>query len=86
MKKLLELKSLDTEVRELLHTVETPPGVYICVHLHYLNPNISIYNSKNTKEDKKTQLLHNNVLFEVDIKIDEQIVDELIAQIERVMQ
>lgn len=86
MKKLLELKSLDIEVRELLQTVETPPGVYLCAHTHYLSPKISIYNSTSTKEDEKTQLLHNNVLFEVDTDIDEQVIDEIISQIEKVMQ
>lgn len=86
MKKLLELKALDTEVRKLLQTVETPPGVYLCLHMYYIHPKISIYNSISTKEAEKTQLLHNNVVFEVDIEIDEQIVDEIIAQIEKVMQ
>ena len=85
MKKLLELKSLDTEVRELLQTVETPPGVYICTHMHYDKPTISIY-TENTGIDRTTQIMQSNVLFEVYTEIDEQVIDEIIAQIEKVMQ
>ena len=89
MKKLLELKSLDTEVVELLRTVETPPGVYICKHLYYLNPTISIYREKldYLYETKPTaNLMQSGVVFTVDTDIDEQIVDDIISQIEKVMQ
>lgn len=86
MKKLLELKSLDTEVRELLQTVETPAGVYICAHMYYLHPKVSIYTESTSINKNTTQIMQNNVLFEVDINIDEQIADEIIAQIEKVMQ
>ena len=87
MKKLLELKSLDTEVRELLQTVETPAGIYICPHMHYVHPTISIY--KENLENKLklvTTITQGGVVFEVDNEIDEQIADEIIAQIEKVMQ
>ena len=87
MKKLLELKSLDTEVRELLHTVETPAGVHICQHMHYLRPTISIYKSNLDAESRPTtDLMQSGVVFTVDTDIDEQIVDEIIAQIEKVLQ
>lgn len=86
MKKLLELKSLDTEVRELLQTVETPPGVYLCAHMHYIHPTISIYINRLGGELKPTtELMQSGVVFLVDIEIDEQIVDEIVAQIEKVM-
>ena len=88
MKKLLELKSLDTEVRELLQTVETPAGIYICLHMHYLSPTISIYlgNIDPSTVKSTTQLMQGGIVFEYDLGIDEQIVDEIIAQIEKVMQ
>jgi hypothetical protein len=87
MKKLLELKSLDTEVRELLRAVETPAGVHLCVHLHYLHPTISIYRSNLDAESiPTTNLMQSDVVFTVDTDIDEQIVDEIIAQIEKVLQ
>lgn len=89
MKKLLELKSLDTEVRELLYTVETPPGVYLCSHIHFTHPtiSISIYINRLGGELKPTtELMQSGVVFIVDIEIDEQIVDEIVAQIEKVMQ
>ena len=87
MKKLLELKSLDTEVRELLQTVETPPGIYLCTHMHYLHPTISIYRENLDAESRPTtSLMQSGVVFTVDIDIDEQIVDDIISQIEKVMQ
>lgn len=87
MKKLLELKSLDTEVSELLQTVETPPGIYICAHLHYLHPTISIYRERLGEESRPTtNLMQSGVVFIVNIEIDEQIVDDIISQIEKVMQ
>lgn len=87
MKKLLELKSLDTEVRELLHTVETPPGIYICPHMHYMHQSISIYMDNLHGEPKPTtQRKVGGVVFTVDTEIDEQIVDEIVSQIEKVMQ
>lgn len=87
MKKLLELKSLDTEVRELLQTVEKPKGIYICAHTHYINPTISIYMDNLGREPKPTtHIIQSNVVFEVDIRIDKQTVDEIVAQIEKVMQ
>lgn len=85
MKKLLELKSLDTEVRELLQTVEIPPGVYLCAHMHYIHPKVSIY-TENTSIDRTTELMQSGVVFIVDIEIDEQVIDEIISQIEKVMQ
>lgn len=85
MKKLLELKSLDTEVRELLQTVETPPGVYLCLHMYLTHPTISIY-TEDTSIDRTTQIMPSNVVFEVDTEIDEQVIDEIISQIEKVMQ
>ena len=87
MKKLLELKSLDTEVRELLQTVETPTGIYLCTHMHYLHPTISIYRSNLDEESRPTtKLMQSGIVFTVDTDIDEQIVDEIIAQIEKVLQ
>lgn len=87
MKKLLELKSLDTEVGELLHTVETPPGIFLCSHIHFTHPTISIYINRLGGELKQTtELMQSGVVFIVDTDIDEQIVDEIIAQIEKVMQ
>lgn len=87
MKKLLELKSLDTEVRELLQTVEKPKGIYICLHTHYIHPTISIYMGNLGWASKPTtQLMVGGIVFIADIEIDEQIVDEIIAQIEKVMQ
>ena len=85
MKKLLELKSLDTEVRELLYTVKRPPGVYLCSHMHFTHPTISIY-TENTGIDRTTELMQSGVVFIVDIEIDEQVIDEIISQIEKVMQ
>ena len=85
MKKLLELKSLDTEVRELLQTVETPAGVYICTHMHYLHPTISIYTESTGINKNTTKLMQSGVVFTIDTDIDEQIVDEVIAQIEKVL-
>ena len=87
MKKLLELKSLDTEVKELLNTVEKPAGIYLCTHMHYLNPTISIYRSNLDVESiPTTKLMQSGVVFTVDTDIDEQIVYEIIAQIEKVLQ
>ena len=88
MKKLLELKSLDTEVRELLYPVQKlHKGVYMCAHTHYLHPTISIYRERLGEESRPTtELMQSGVVFIVDIEIDEQIVDEIVAQIEKVMQ
>lgn len=87
MKKLLELKSLDTEVRELLQTVKRPPGIYLCAHMHYLHPTISIYRENLEAESRPTtRHMQSGVVFTVDIDIDEQIVDDIISQIEKVMQ
>ena len=87
MKKLLELKSLDTEVRELLYTVKRPPGIFLCSHIHFTHPTISIYINRLGGELKPTtERMQSGVVFIVDIEIDEQIVDEIVAQIEKVMQ
>ena len=87
MKKLLELKSLDTEVRELLYTVKRPPGIFLCSHIHFTHPTISIYINRLGGELKPTtELMQSGVVFIVDIEIDEQIIDEIVAQIEKVMQ
>lgn len=87
MKKLLELKSLDTEVRELLQTVETPAGVYLCAHMHYIHPKVSIYRENlENKLKLVTTITQGGVVFIVDTEIDEQVIDEIISQIEKVMQ
>ena len=88
MKKLLELKSLDTEVKELLYTVQKlHKGVYMCAHTHYLHPTISISINRLGGELKPTtELMQSGVVFIVDIEIDEQIVADIISQIEKVMQ
>lgn len=87
MKKLLELKALDTEVRDLLRTVETPPGIFLCSHIHFTHPTISIYINRLGGELKPTtELMQSGVVFIVDIEIDEQVIDEIISQIEKVMQ
>ena len=83
MKKLLELKKLEKEVKELLHTVEKPIGIYICVHMHYDEPTISIYYGINRPD---RLLEHNGVVYHIEDSIDEQTVDEIIAQIEKVLQ
>lgn len=83
MKKLLELKKLEKEVKELLYTVEKPPGIYLCVHTHYNKPTISIYYSTN----RPCRVLgHNGIVYHIEDKIDEQTVEEIIAQIEKVLQ
>ena len=84
MKKLLELKSLDTEVRDLLHTVKTHPGIYLCTHMHYDKPTISIYYNSNSMPYRVLE--HNSIVYHIEDNIDEQIADEIIAQIEKVMQ
>lgn len=87
MKKLLELRALDTEVRELLHTVEKPLGIYICPHMRYMHQSISIYMDNLLGETKPTtQRMVGGVVFTVDMDIDEQIIDDIISQIEKVMQ
>lgn len=85
MKKLLELKSLDTEVRELLHTIEKDIGIYLCVHLHHMQPKISIY-TEDANNKAKTQIMSSNVIFEYEMDINEEIVYDIIHQIEKVMQ
>ena len=87
MKKLLELKSLDTEVRELLYTVKRPPGIFLCSHIHFTHPTISIYINRSWGEpNPTTERMQSGVVFIVDIEIDEQVIDEIISQIEKVMQ
>lgn len=86
MKKLLELKSLDTEVRELLQTVKLPVGIFICAHLHYMHPKVSIYFANTEPFTPTTQIMQSSVLFEYDIDIDEEIVEDIISQVEKVMQ
>lgn len=83
MKKLLELKSLDTEVRELLQTVEKPVGVYICAHMHYDKPTISIYYNSGMPY---RVLEHKGIVHHIEDTIDEQTVDEIVSQIEKVIQ
>ena len=85
MRKLLELKALDTEVRELLRTVEIPLGIYICVHLHYMLPTLSIYFGGKQDVTPYRELNQNGVMYHIDDSIDEQTVDEIIAQIEKVL-
>lgn len=83
MKRLLELNKLEKEVKELLHTVEKPLGIYLCAHTHYNKPTISIYYNTN----RPYRLLeHNGVVYHIEDSIDEQTVDEIIAQIEKVLQ
>ena len=84
MKKLLELKSLDTEVRELLCSVETPIGIFLCMHIQYNEPTISIYYAGNSTPYRVLE--HNSIVYHIDDTIDDQIVDEIIAQIEKGMQ
>lgn len=85
MRKLLELKALDTEVRDLLHTVEIPLGIYICVHMHYDKPTISIYyNSSNSIPNRVLE--RTSIVYHIEDTIDEQIVEDIISQIEKVMQ
>ena len=86
MKKLLDLKSLDTEVRELLQTVETPAGVYICAHMHYMLPTLSIYFGGKQEVTPYRELNQNGVSYHIDNNIDEQTADEIIAKIEEVLQ
>lgn len=87
MKKLLELKKLDKEVKELLLTVETPPGIYLCVHTHYNKPTISIYTNNDCTSCSTTySTVHTGVVFHIDDVIDEQIAKDIIDQIEKVMQ
>ena len=83
MKKLLELKALDTEVRELLHTVKTPEGIFICAHMHYDKPTISIY--RDCKGIQCRVLEHDSIVFHIEDPIDGQLVDEIIAKIEKVL-
>lgn len=85
MKKLLELKALDTEVRDLLNTLEIPLGIYICVHLHYMLPTLSIYFGDKQDVAPYRKLNQNGVMYHIDNNIDEQTVDEIIAQIEKVL-
>lgn len=83
MKKLLELKSLDTEVRELLYAVDRPVGINLCHHTHYTAPTISIYT---TISGINRILVQAGVKFYIDEVIDEQIAKDIIDQIEKVMQ
>lgn len=84
MKKLLELKSLDTEVRELLYSVKTPTGIFLCMHIHYNEPTISIYYVGNSAPYRVLE--HNSIVYHIEDTIDEQIADDIISQIEKVMQ
>lgn len=86
MKKLLELKALDTEVRDLLRTVTLPIGVNICHHLHYAKPFISIYYTNHLDVSDAIDLEHNGIVYSIDKAIDEQQVDEILEQIEKVLQ
>lgn len=83
MKKLLDLKKLEKEVKELLHTVEKPLGIYLCAHIHYNKPTISIY--YNTNRPSRV-LGQNGIVYHIEDKIDEQTVDEIISKIEKVLQ
>lgn len=82
MKKLLELKSLDKEVRELLQTVEAPAGAYVCYHSHYDAPSFSIY----TKAGEQFRILKTTVCeYLIDNAIDDQVADEIISKIEEAL-
>lgn len=85
MKKLLELKECELEVSKLLNALQRD-GVFLCYH-NGIGANICISIYSSTKPDRaKYHLKKDNVVFEVDTEIDEQIVDDIISQIEKVMQ
>ena len=84
MKKLLELKELQEEIKSKFANITTPSGTYICLHTSRLDCFISIFSASNF-ENKRT-LKHKDVLFEIDNNIDEQTADEIIAKIEEVLQ
>lgn len=87
MKKLLELQELEKEVRDLLRSIELPEDIYICLHRELNNKYyISIYTNYTDITTTRRILDYNAIVFEVDNSIDEQTVDEIIAQIEKVMQ
>lgn len=82
MKKLLELKSLDTEVQDALSTIELPAHVYVCYHSHYEAPSFSIY----TKVGKQFRILKTTVYeYLIDNAIDDQVADEIISKIEEAL-
>lgn len=87
MKKLLELKKLDTEVRDLLGGIELPVGINICAHLHYETPKISIYPPYEPGDIRKvSEIYENNVLFIVDDSIDIEIAKDIIEKVNEVLQ
>lgn len=87
MKKLLELKQLDTEVRELLHcNVELPTELNICVHLHYTIPKISIYTSYKTGDNILSyEMEKDGVVFIVDDTIGIEIAKDIIEKVNEVL-
>ena len=85
MKKLLELRKLQEEIKCRLNNITTPIGTYICLHtITRLECFISIYTASDF-EDKRT-LKHKDIIFEIDNNIDEQTADEIIAKIEEALQ
>ena len=86
MKKLLELKKLDTEVRDLLGGIELPVGINICTHLHYDTPKISIYPLYELGDIRKvSEIYENNVLFIVDDTIGVEIARDIIEKVNEVL-
>ena len=83
MKKLLKLKELENEVKELLYILDRPVGINLCYHSQYTAPTISIYTNINVSH---RILVQAGVAFLIDEVIDEQIAKDIIDQIEKVMQ
>lgn len=86
MRKLLELKALDTEVRDLLdEQVQLPTGINICLHLNsYTDTSISIFKDSTLDAPRRT-IKQGDIVFSIEDSIDEQTVDEIIAHIEKVL-
>lgn len=86
MRKLLELINIKNEVRDLLdEQVQLPPGINICLHLNsYIDTSISIFKD-NTLDTPRRIIKQGDIVFNIDDSIDEQTVDEIIAQIEKVL-
>lgn len=86
MRKLLELINIKNEVIDLLYTqVQLPTGINICVHLNaYIDTSISIFKDSTLDTPRRT-IKQGDIVFSIDDSIDEQTVDEIIAQIEKVL-
>ena len=87
MKKLLELSKLHEEVTELLSGIKKPKGISLCIHLHYADPAISIYNIGSISIDTPIiEIIKNGITFKVDKSIDEIVTNDIIDNIEKVLQ